>query len=297
MITVPEVLAALLLRDGSAAQSWITTFPDLARDVLRDWDCEPDGDIRAGAVAVIIPVRSPHGPAVLKISYPHPGNADEYKALALWDGDGAVRLLDSDPDRFALLLERVEDRELDVPADEGIAIGAQLLARLAIPAPAGMKRLADTTAEWEQQIRDDEHRAGHPLAGRVVNAAIETVRDIGHDSTTTMLHGDLHGGNILHSNRGWITIDPKGMAGTAAFDALTMCSYRRPADDADVDLITEINRRIQIFSEAAGVEPDLSRRCIQARAVTGLLWDLSRGDVPRTGNYNLRTQLAEGLLA
>lgn len=297
MITVPESLAALLLGEGDDARNWIDRFPRLSAEVLSAWNCRQDGEVRAGAVAVVIPVRSPAGPAVVKISYPHPGNVDEYRALAAWNGAGAVKLMDNDPDRFALLLERVEHRQLDVSVDEGIALGGQLLNQLAVPAPAGVKRLAETTAEWEQEVRDGERQADHPLPDRVLGAAIETIRDLGEDGTATMLHGDLHGGNILHSDRGWVVIDPKGMAGTAAYDAVTMCDYRRHPTDSGVDQIAELTRRIHIFSEAAGVDAELSRRCVQARAVTGLLWDLGRGDVPRTGNFELRCQIAEALIS
>lgn len=296
MITVPDSLASLLLRDNDDAQQWIDNFPRLSRDILRAWGCEADGEARAGAVAVVIPVASPLGPAMIKISYPHPGNVDEPKALELWNGDGAVRLLDSDPSHLALLLERVADRQLDTPPDEGIRIGGDLLARLAIPAPPGMKRLADTTAEWEQQVRDDHHRADRPLRRRTLDTAIETIRDLGHDTTTTMLHGDLHGGNILHSDRGWVAIDPKGMAGTAAYDALTMCSYRLSPTGAATDLVDETLRRIDIFCEAVGVDPDLTRRCVHARAVTALLWDFARDNSPRTGNFEYRMHITEGLL-
>lgn len=294
MIKVPEPLARSLLKDLDGAAEWIAGFPDLARGYLDRWHCEPDGPIGAGAVAVVVPVRSPYGPAVIKISPPHPGNADEHQALRLWNGDGAVRLLDCDPGVFALLLERVEDRRLDVGVEEGIAVGGELSARLAVPAPAGMKRLADTTAEWEQQLHDDHRTAGPALSDRAFGAAVETVRDLGRDDTSTMLHGDLHAGNILHSDRGWVAIDPKGVSGTAAYDALTVCAYRR--DELADDQVGDLRRRIMIFSEAAGVDLDLSRRCVQARAVSGLLWDLNRGDVPRTRNFDLRGLMSEGLL-
>lgn len=110
------------------------------------------------------------------------------------------------------------------------------------------------------------------------------------------MHGDLHGRNILHSERGWIVIDPKGIVGTPAYDALTMCSYRRSSVDDKDDQTDEFRRRIRIFSEAAEVDPDLSRRCAHTRAVTALLWDLSPGDVPRTDNFELRVQLSQGLI-
>ncbi|GAB3927298.1 hydroxyurea phosphotransferase [Microlunatus endophyticus] len=296
MITVPESLRVRLLRTEDAAKDWINDFPDLADQYLARWHGQVDGPVVAGATAVVIPVRTPVGAAVVKISYPHPSTADEHKALRAWDGDGAVRLFDADPEGHALLLERLAGRELAAPVDEAIAIGGQLSARLAVPAPPDVKRLADTVSEWEQQIRDDHHQAGDPLPARTVDAAVETVRGLGHDDTQTMLHGDLHSKNILHSDRGWIAIDPQGVAGTAAFDALTMCSDRPPEPHSGVDLVREMSHRVEIFSEAAGVDAALSRRCVQARAVTGLLWDLARGDVGRSANFDVRRQLSEGFL-
>jgi hypothetical protein len=47
-----------------------------------------------------------HG--VLKIGFPHRESAHEADALAHYGGRGAIRLLDHDPDRGALLLERCE---------------------------------------------------------------------------------------------------------------------------------------------------------------------------------------------
>src|SRR6185312_6236813 len=44
--------------------------------------------------------------AVLKIQKPHRESEHEADALALWDGDGAVRLLEHDTGEHALLIER-----------------------------------------------------------------------------------------------------------------------------------------------------------------------------------------------
>ena len=43
---------------------------------------------------------------VLKVQKPHRESEHEAAALELWDGDGAVRLLDDEPGDYALLLER-----------------------------------------------------------------------------------------------------------------------------------------------------------------------------------------------
>ncbi|MGQ0670761.1 MAG: aminoglycoside phosphotransferase family protein, partial [Actinomycetota bacterium] len=62
-----------------------------------------------GCVGFVAPVERADGTrAVLKISYLDDETRHEGDALAFWDGDGAVRLLDADPGIGALLLERLE---------------------------------------------------------------------------------------------------------------------------------------------------------------------------------------------
>ncbi|NEE49189.1 hydroxyurea phosphotransferase, partial [Streptomyces sp. SID8455] len=67
--------------------------------------------------------------------------------LRAWDGDGVVRLLDSDPVAGAQLLERLDaGRPLSAEPDGTVVLGvlAGLMARLsAVPAPQGVRRLAD----------------------------------------------------------------------------------------------------------------------------------------------------------
>ena len=54
-----------------------------------------------------MPVKTAEGEqAVLKVQQPHRESEHEAAALELWDGDGAIRLLDSEPEAHMLLLER-----------------------------------------------------------------------------------------------------------------------------------------------------------------------------------------------
>lgn len=298
MITVPDRLAtATIGREGEPGRRWIDDLPMLAQRLLQEWNCTQTGPATHGGVALIIPVDSPHGPAMIKISFTHPGNVGEADALRLWGGDGAVRIYRDSPEHYAMLLERLQFRTLDVPVDQALAIGGEISARLAVPSPVGMPRLAAQTAAWEEQLRDHDRRCGHPLAARVVGAAIETIRDLARDDTTTMLHGDLHAGNILASSRGWLAIDPKGLAGSAAFDAMTMIIYRYPQEQVAGDLPAEILRRLDIFCSAAGVDAGLARRCVQARMTSSALWELVHGDLdPGGGPGRIAAAVAEGLL-
>lgn len=274
MIIVPEQLAsATLAREGDAGQTWLDGLPELAQRYLMLWDCRLEGEVAGSSVALIIPVMSLHGPAVLKISFTHPGNADEPRALEVWQGDGAVRLYEAAAADFALLVERVRTRQLDLPTDEALEVGGDLLRRLAVPAPDDLPTLAGQAAGWEDQLLDQDRRTGHPLSDRTIGAALETIRDLAQDRTPTMLHGDLHAGNILHSDRGWLTIDPKGVAGNPAHDAMTMMLYDHQRAMQAPDVRAELDRRLSIFCDASGADFAWARRLTQARFVSAVLWD------------------------
>ena len=57
-----------------------------------------------------IPVRRVEEPCVLKVSWTDEAASSEAMALAAWNGQGAVRLLASQPALGALLLERLDHR-------------------------------------------------------------------------------------------------------------------------------------------------------------------------------------------
>src|SRR5580693_1640103 len=108
MIAIPDAFArGTIGREGPAGASWIAELPGIVGDLLGRWECVPDGQALHGAVGIIVPVRRRAAePAVLKVSCPHPGNVHEPDAFAAWAGRGAVRLLERDDLRYAMLLER-----------------------------------------------------------------------------------------------------------------------------------------------------------------------------------------------
>lgn len=288
MITVPKALSeSTISREGETGRVWIESLPDLIDTYLRRWDCAPDGPVTHGGVAVIVPValRQAQGAdgdgtrAIIKISPPHPGNVGESAALDVWQGNGAVRMLQRDDAKFAMLLERVESETLhSLPdAEDALVVAGLLARRLAVPAPPGITHLRDTTPKWEEQTRQQARDLDHGMPARVIDAAIDTIREVGTDQTTTMAHGDLHFGNVLRSDRQpWLAIDPKGYAGTMAFDSATIIRSRPDELLAAPDLKQAILRRLTIFCDAAEVDHGLALRITQARFVNSALWDRGR---------------------
>jgi len=168
-----------------------------------------------GECAVVHPVRTGDGePAVLKLEWPHPEAEHEHLALSRWGGNGAVRLLRADPNRFAFLLERAEARhDLNaLPALEACEVAARLYPLLHIPAPPHLRALSEQATRWSRQLLALPVDA--PLPRRYVERAAALAGDLAADPQCdgTLIHTDLHYDNVLRSARGagveWLAIDP-----------------------------------------------------------------------------------------
>lgn len=284
MIEVPEAFAhKKIAAEGAAGRDWIDALPALVTDLLRRWRCHPDGPVMHGEVGLVVPVRRTGlPPSVIKVSFPHPGNAHEPEAFAAWAGRGAVRLYDRDDSRFAMLLERAPHATLATVTDDAAAIAVQggLSRRLAVPAPPGLRALSDHVAGWSAEILDTAAAFGDPLPTPVIDAALATLDDAVGDRSALMLHGDLHDANILGADReDWLVVDPKGLAGDPAFDALNVVrSPRFGPLLTSPDSGPGIRRLLDIYCAAAGIEFERAARWVQAGAVHEAMWGRTHGD-------------------
>ncbi|MCD7445425.1 aminoglycoside phosphotransferase family protein [Streptomyces lincolnensis] len=276
MIAVPESFVTTTVeREATAkAADWLRELPSLVEELLNRWDCVPDGEVMHGGVGLIVPVRRSGGAgdAVLKVSFPHPGNVHEPDAFTVWGGRGAVRLYERNDERFAMLLERAGTRTLDelgAGDEDGIVtVAGRLNRRLAVPAPPGLPRLSARAGEWERELLADAGELPHSLSRRALDAALATVRDLGSVQPDTVLHGDLHARNILRADREpWLAVDPKGYAGDPAYDGGTLLKSRGLSLIEADDLPKAVHRILDVFAEAAEVDRERVRRWSQFHAV------------------------------
>lgn len=203
-------------------RAWLEALPGLVRDCTERWSLEPGPPYPDSSVSLVLPVELPDGTgAVLKIQFPHRETTHEAEALASWDGDGAVRLLDHDPRRHALLLERCDPgshlSRLEPDAALDVLIG--LLPRLWKPAPPRFPTLADEAARWARELPRSWERAGRPFERRLIDAALRALRELpASPGPPVLLHQDLHADNVLRARREpWLAIDPKPLAGEREF--------------------------------------------------------------------------------
>ncbi|MFG3318840.1 aminoglycoside phosphotransferase family protein [Streptomyces sp. NPDC048171] len=277
MIDVPDGLAAAQAKyNGEAGRAFIDGLPELAASFLRRWELRLDGPSMHGWAALVLPVVRRDGvPAVLKLQIADEESEGEPVALRVWDGDGAVRLLDHDPATGTMLLERLDaGRMLSHVEDSraAVLVIARLLAHLtATPAPPGMRRLGDIARAMLERTPGTLAAIPDPADRRLVADCAAALREVADEPGDRLLHWDLHFENVLASGRApWLAIDPKPLAGDPGFDLL-------PALDNRYDP-AETRWRFDAMTEILGLDRQRARAWSLARVLQNSLWNVEDGD-------------------
>lgn len=278
---------------GSAGQAWLDGLPKTVWRLQRLWSLRTDGPPYGGGThSYVIPVRRASGEqAVLKVVYRDGENAAEPTALRHYDGDGAVRLHEYDPETGAMLLERaVPGNRLKSTRFFGhrtpeaawrrIGIACGLYRRLWRPVadldgfPA-LPAAADMLREWKDEYGDPRGEARRGPASHRLDLAVDLCDRLAEPPELGIGNRDTHLGNIVSAEREpWLVIDPKPYLAERAFDGgylLYMLQHHGPhsgaellhavAEGLDVDAerlrAWALLRAIDLLAEAAG-ERDLA---------------------------------------
>jgi streptomycin 6-kinase len=207
---------------GLTYADWLTRVPGLVTDCCKEWGLRVGEPYAQGAAGYTTRAElSDETPVVLKIIFPHHEAEHEPDALEVWDGNGAVRLLAWDEERWAMLIERCEPGTLLAHTDPESALDVLigLLPRLWKPAGPPFRPLADEAAWWVDTLPAEWERAGRPFDGKILDEAIDLLETLSQSQgEQVLLHQDLHSDNVLAAKREpWLVIDPKPLVGEREF--------------------------------------------------------------------------------
>ena len=276
-----DVPAAFVASYGR--NEWVDGLPGLAAEVLDRWELRPAGAATHGMAAVVLPVVRDDGtPAVLKLQEPREETTGAVIGLRAWGGNGAVRLLEGDAATGAMVLERLDaDRSLSAVADDGEAmeILAGLLARLvAVPAPPGLRRLADVATAMLEEAPSAADALADPAERRLVHTCASAVAELAGETGDRLLHWDLHYDNVLAGDREpWLAIDPESLAGDPGFDLLPALDSGWDAVVATGDVTRTVLRRFDVLTEAIGGDRRRAVGWTLGRVLQNALWDVEDG--------------------
>ncbi|WP_373306676.1 aminoglycoside phosphotransferase family protein [Streptomyces spinoverrucosus] len=279
--------------NGEEGRAFIAGLPQLVDGFLDRWELRIDGPSMYGMCALVLPVVRADGTrAALKLQLLDDESEGEPVALRVWDGDGAVRLLDHDPDTGTMLLERLDPARMlsHVPdSREGVLVIARLLAHLtSVPAPAGMRRLGDIARAMLQRTPGALERVPDPEARRLLADCAAAVREVVDEPGDRLLHWDLHFENVLASDRApWLAIDPKPLAGDPGFELWPALDNRFDAE--------EVRWRFDAMTDVMGLDRERARAWTLGRLLQNALWDIEDGRPLDDGQLEMARRLRASL--
>ncbi|GIF67887.1 streptomycin 6-kinase [Asanoa ishikariensis] len=273
----------------ASAQPWLASLPALVEEVRTEFDLRLSPPLHGGSCSWVAPASLPDGtPVIVKIGWPHREMLGEPAALRRWNGRGAVRLIASDPQRHALVLERClpgdQLASAGGPAEERLSAGCGVLRSLwsapLSPPIEEIEELATVTAEWADLVEErmDRLRPGYD-PGLVAEGA-RLLRELPASADRrVLLHGDFNPGNVLAARGGtWVAIDPKPMVGDPAYDPWPM--LEQISDPfATADPTRTLWARCGVLADELALEADRIVRWSVARRVETALWAAHHGNI------------------
>ena len=215
-------------------------------------------------------------PAVIKTE-PDRFDEDEFlpgiDALLLYGGRGMARVFRVDRQRRIVLMERVVP---GVPLwgatiERALEAAVFVMSRLRNPPPDrhAFPDVRTFRRAWPSHlalyggpgpIDADLFEIGERLFLELCDSSAEPV----------VLHGDLHYGNVLSSERdGWLAIDPKGLIGEACYEVGDL--LRNRVDELQGSAAA-MRRRVEMLADLTGFDRERVRLWGLAQTVLSEIW-------------------------
>jgi streptomycin 6-kinase len=267
-VILPSQLIVNCLR-APERKIWLESLPQLLDKFVALWSLRLDAPFDPGGTCswVCPVVRRDGTQAVLKLAMPHMEGKHEIRGLRYWSGRSVVKLLESNDDSGAMLLERCLPGTTlrSEPEPEQDVIIAGVLRGIwefmsETTGPQDFRPLSQMIDFWCEETIAQRHL--WPDTG-LVNEGLRVMRELARPtSTDALLATDLHAGNVLRAQREpWLAIDPKPFVGDRSYDPvqhLINCEARLHSNPIDlVDRIaglTEVDPerlRLWTFARAA----------------------------------------------
>ena len=274
---------------GSDGAKWLTELPKIVGEIERNWALKVGKPFANLSYHFVAPCISKNGgEAVLKIAYPEKDTPifNEAETLKLYDGNGAVKFLNFDENRPAMLLERLNPGETLIEVFRGkeercVEIAIEVLRKLIRKTPE--KHEFVRLKSWFASFEKAENTAFPAENIRKARTFYEELSS----AEACLIHGDFHHQNILSAERGsFFVIDPKGVIGQIGYEIGVFLNNHVWFLRDDKNLDEKINRAVLEFSNAFEIAPASLKKWGYAQCV------LSAWSTFQDNGENWKTDLA-----
>jgi streptomycin 6-kinase len=280
---------------GDEGRKWLDEIPSIIAQYEEQWELKVLPPYKLTYNYVAPAERADGSNAVLKIGIPgDEGVLTEMRALRFFNGDGAVKLYETDETHNTMLLEKIVPGDMLVSLDddtERVAILAEVIKKIdrQVPHHGEFPTIADWAKGFDR-LRERNNGATGPFDKTLFEKAEAIYKSyVPNPLNDFLLHGDLHEENVLLSDRGWLAIDPKGIIGVPEFE--TAMFLNDPFSDMPnhPDLKALVTRRIEQLADALQYDKKIIRDWAFAQSMLSTLWVLEdHKQVSEVGMQNVR---------
>jgi streptomycin 6-kinase len=277
----PQFTARIVGGFGEEGRTWLAHLPAILRQAEQRWSLTVHDSFRPLSYNYVAPATRQDGTAVvLKAGVPNAELGTEMAALQIFDGRGAVRLIDTDAEAGLLLLERLKPGStlVHLAHDEHATVAAIGVMRQ-LWQPVHTIGPFPTVYDWAQglkRLRTHFDGGTGPFPPRLVDAAESLFQElIPSMGQAVLLHGDLHHHNILSAQRQpWLAIDPKGVIGEREYEVGAL--LRNPITELLTypNLEATMRRRVDLIVDHLGFDRQRVTGWAAAQAVLAGWWSI-----------------------
>lgn len=286
-VIIPGNLAEGLSRGADGASEWLGRLPSIVASAEVRWGISiADPFDPGGVTSWVAPARTADGrDVVYKCTFPHPEAVGEAAALIRYDGDGAVRLFESQPVTSEMLVERCEPGDSLWALEDRLGrheVAAGLMRRLWRPVAGGeFGSLSELTTGWAGVTMRRLLTIPAPWVTSPIERGVDLLQALPHtfDGDGVLVHQDFHPGNVLAAQREpWLVIDPKPIVGDPAFDPVPMLVQDRGGVH-EPPAHAVIERDLSAFAGLVGIDAARIAMWAIARCAEWTMESLERGQV------------------
>lgn len=277
------VKSILSLRGKVKGQKWLDNIPLLVKTYEAKWGLKSKGTFPELSINFVERVQTKNGEdLVLKIGFP--GDEEflrEVKALRIYNGNGAIKILKEDLDNSVILLEAcIPGNPLHTLNNEEkeILIFTNICKRIwaKVPEDSSFAKLADEGKYFDWYFKNVKKAQKHLPQDLVLKAQEKFNYLINTQKELYLLHSDLHHDNILSSDRGWLAIDPKGLIGEREFEPSTFIlnPYKRFKENETLINHEFFAKRIELIANTLRFDKDRIAAWAFIKQILALIWSL-----------------------
>lgn len=274
----PDFLRNIRNAFPGQGEQWLLDLPSLLNEATCKWDLTIGEPMLLSYNYVCAAKRADGTDVVLKIGVPNREFISELTALRHFNGDGAVRVLEADAEKYMFVLERLKPGEMLVSLEDDekrTEIAAEIMLKMWRPAPQGLPLIQ--LSEWFGQLSELRPRfwgGTGPFPKKLVERVESLLPELfAHSNPPCLIHGDFHHFNILSSERGWLLIDPKGVIGPPEYDCGPLLTNPIPDLPFKPEAARLTERRIAILSERLGFPRESIRDWGICHSLLSAWWD------------------------